>query len=282
VQVPADDVPADPTAITGERIEEAATALRRHWGLGDGPISNVLMLLENKGVLSTRYALEADTLDAFSVWDEHTDRPLMVLSADKGSAVRARFNAAHECGHLYIHRNVPRQLLTAPATFKLIEQQAHQFASSFLLPESAFARDHMPSGIAGWKALKEKWKVSIAALVHRAEELGMVSQNQARSLYANLARHGWRRQEPFDDVWQPENPLVVARSVQLVIDSGEVSKAEFLHAVGCDQSDVEQLAGLPERFFDDAPGADELEPGPKLLPFRHPPPRSGVGGQSAV
>ena len=45
-------------------IEEIATDVRRFWNLGDGPISNVTLLLENNGAIVTRTEMGADNLDA--------------------------------------------------------------------------------------------------------------------------------------------------------------------------------------------------------------------------
>src|SRR5258708_4857397 len=64
------DVPSRVDEISDEFIEGAAEAVRRHWKLGDGPISNVAWLLENNGVVIGQSRLWADKLDALSDWDD--------------------------------------------------------------------------------------------------------------------------------------------------------------------------------------------------------------------
>ncbi|MBI5970984.1 MAG: helix-turn-helix transcriptional regulator, partial [Deltaproteobacteria bacterium] len=58
--------PDDLSKISNQLIEEYAVKVRRLWGLGDSPISNLVLLLENNGAVVVRYELGAETLDAFS------------------------------------------------------------------------------------------------------------------------------------------------------------------------------------------------------------------------
>ena len=90
------------------------------------------LLLENHGVVASRFELESDKLDSFSLWDSRTHRPLLILGADKQSAVRSRYDAAHELGHLIVHRNVPKAMLKDKPTLALVESQAHQFERTTL------------------------------------------------------------------------------------------------------------------------------------------------------
>ena len=48
VRVPQIDVPGELVAIDTHVIEDAADRTREEWGLGNGPISDVTLLLENK------------------------------------------------------------------------------------------------------------------------------------------------------------------------------------------------------------------------------------------
>ena len=45
VNYPSFDLPSDPLAISKSDVETAAEATRRHWKLGDGPISSIILLL---------------------------------------------------------------------------------------------------------------------------------------------------------------------------------------------------------------------------------------------
>lgn len=159
VNFPKFDLPEDPNRISPELIEELASETRRYWKLGDGPISNVVWLLENHGAIVSRCELEAETLDAFSEWHIEDERPYIILGADKNVAARSRFDAAHELGHLILHRHIDKSRLGRPQDFKLIENQAHRFAGAFLIPASAFFREVSTPSLDTFRALKSTWVV---------------------------------------------------------------------------------------------------------------------------
>ena len=82
--------------------ETAAASLRRHWGLGEQPIKNMIHLLEANGVRVFSLAIDAAEVDAFSMWREQ--KPFVFLNTLKQSE-RSRFDSGHELGHLVLHRH---------------------------------------------------------------------------------------------------------------------------------------------------------------------------------
>ena len=50
---------------------KAARLLRQHWGIGENPISNMIKLLETKGVRVFSLAEETKKVDAFSCWRDN-------------------------------------------------------------------------------------------------------------------------------------------------------------------------------------------------------------------
>jgi Zn-dependent peptidase ImmA (M78 family)/transcriptional regulator with XRE-family HTH domain len=266
INVPDLGFPADPCKLSEEMVEAAAQEVRQQWHLGDSIVSNMVLLLENSGVIASRFELESDKLDSFSVWDTCTERPLLILGADKQSPYRSRFDAAHELGHLVMHRNVPKRLLKHTPTLRLVEDQAHHFGRSFLLPSSSFGRDLILPTLNALKGLKPKWKASIGLMIKRAEELRLFSDEQANRLWINRTRQGWHRQEPLDDEVEPERPVLLARSIQLLIDSHVLQKGDLTHSVPLYADDLELLACLPHGYLavhDEPP----TEPEPRLLQF---------------
>ena len=185
VNFPSLNFPSDPAAISDPDIEEAAVAARRFWNLGDGPISNVLWLLENNGAVVSRHALGADTLDAFSQWGDAGRTPYVILGAEKGSAARSRFDAAHELGHLVLHKRAPKLLLYRGETFSLVENQSNRFAGAFLLPESTFSQAFRPD-LDELLSQKSQWKASIALMIKRASHLRLVDPEKEKRLWINL------------------------------------------------------------------------------------------------
>ena len=167
--------------------EAVAETLRQYWGLGVQPIRNMVHLLELKGVRVFSLAIDAKEVDAFSLWTDGT--PYVFLNTLK-SGEHSRFDAAHELGHLLMHRHGQPHGLEA-------EKEANAFASAFLMP----AKSVLASGLKFPtldKLIKAKrhWSVSVAALNYRIHSLGLTTEWVNRSLCIQISQAGYRTQEP--------------------------------------------------------------------------------------
>lgn len=239
----------EPTEIAFDEIDAMAADCRKFWGLGKNSINNVMMLFENNGIIVTRGILDADKLDALSEWDPETMTPYIFLGADKGVAVRSKFDLAHELGHLIMHRTVRNKKLSTPKDFKLIEAQANRFASAFLLPEETFLADLTTPSLDAFWLLKEKWRVSIALMVVRCRDLNLFDEDDYRRLWINLSRRGWRKKEPLDDSIPVEESKFLKRAIMLLIEKGIQTKADMLTSLPFPKTAIEELAGLSRGFF---------------------------------
>ena len=248
VNVPTFGLPDDPRLISDGDIEQVAEELRRHWRLGEGPIANMVLLLENQGVIVTRGPLGAEALDGVSTHDG--DRPFVFIGTDKGTPVRWRFDAAHELGHVLLHRDVPQEHFQHPELHKRIEQQAHRFASSFLLPLAPFGEDLFAANLDVLRSLKPKWKTSIAMMLMQAQYGGYISDDTARKLWSAMSRRKWRTSEPLDDTMEPEVPRLLRRSLELILDEGAQTTGDVVTQLRLSPADIESLACLPEGFLD--------------------------------
>lgn len=252
VKFPDINPPADPTKISNEYIEEASFKVRHYWGLGDGPISNSVWLLENNGAIIVRRSLEAETLDAFSLW--FSGRPYIILGTDKNCAVRSRFDLAHELGHLILHRNVSDIYLNNPKYFKIIEEQANRFAGAIQFPYTSFSKEVMKTNLEMFRLLKRRWKLSIAMMIKRAEHLDFLTEEKAQSLWRSYTRRGWRNHEPFDDELEVEIPKLVKNAVDLLIKEGILGRADISNELNIHHFDIEDSAGLPIGFLNPQSG----------------------------
>lgn len=179
--------PADLPDLRDHTPDSAAEVVRNLWGLGDRPVPHLIRLLERQGVRVFSLALESDTVDAFSFFDG--DRPVILLNTRK-SAERSRFDAAHELGHLLLHRHGPPRGQDS-------EAEAHRFASSFLMPHgSVLARAPRFPYLANLIELKTYWAVSLAALVKRFHDLDLITEWKYRTLMTELTKAGYRTAEP--------------------------------------------------------------------------------------
>lgn len=167
--------------------ESSARALRQEWGLGEKPVSNMIQLLESKGVRVFSLAENTARVNAYSIW--RRDTPYVFLNTFK-SAECSRFDAAHELGHLLLHQD-------GSVTGRPAEDQANRFASAFLMPKadviSVLPRvQHLQQLISA----KSRWRVSLAALNYRVHKLGIVSDWKNRDFCIEIATKGYNRNEP--------------------------------------------------------------------------------------
>jgi Zn-dependent peptidase ImmA (M78 family)/DNA-binding XRE family transcriptional regulator len=274
LNIPAFSLPGEVDQISLSDAEDVANECRRFYGLGDGPLPDVVLLLENNGVIVTRGEMGAETLDALSQSPRDDAQPYVFLGTDKSSAVRSRFDAAHELGHLLLHCHIDRDAATRNTrAYSLMEQQCHRFASAFLLPETGFGRELWAPTLNSFLTLKPRWKTSIAAMMKRSEELGILEERNVRRSWINLSRRGWRKEEPLDGTLKHEQPRLLRRSVELLVDSGIKTKDQILADLSFNASDIESLACLPDTFFKSAPAEavpvlKEQPAGSTVIPFR--------------
>lgn len=172
--------------------EEAAAVLRQMWVLGQGPVIDMIGLLESHGVRVFSVTETSRSVDAFSYWDEHRGRPFVFLTTSK-SGERRRMDAAHELGHLVLHRKVEQ----VGEGNRELEHEANAFASAFLMPREGFLTS-TPTGFTLSKAmsLKTQWRVSVSAFVYRAHTLGLLTDWQYHDLFRKIGAQGMRSQEP--------------------------------------------------------------------------------------
>ena len=240
--IPTIELPPTPEEYHQQTIEFAAEAARRHWGLANGPISNVVWLQENNGIIVTLAAYEEPSMDSFCRYGDSDDSPLMFLNRDKASAVRSRFDAAHELGHLILHRNVEKTYWNSAFRIKLREGQAHEFAGAFLLPRESFADDVFIPSLDSLLGVKSKWKVSVQAMLMRCSALGLILEEDTGRLWRNLSRRRWRTREPLDDEIEHEHPQLLPKAVSLLRSNNPTAAEDMAVQLGMSARDAAELA----------------------------------------
>jgi Zn-dependent peptidase ImmA (M78 family)/DNA-binding XRE family transcriptional regulator len=223
--------------------ERAAELTRASLGLAlDSPVKNLVNLIERAGVLALALPVKLPKRDAFSLWTHEVEaRPVMVLAGDVPGD-RLRFSAAHELGHLVMHHALRGSL---PA----IERDANRFAAAFLMPESAMRAQILPPVTLGsLAAMKPEWGVAIQALVVRAQNLGLISDSQYRTLFENIGMKGWRKAEPIP--LPVERPRAFRKMAELLYGN-PVDVQRFA-------ADAQLSVSLAGRLIDAHAGIDEM------------------------
>ncbi|MEP6654900.1 MAG: ImmA/IrrE family metallo-endopeptidase [Myxococcales bacterium] len=241
---------SDPALIRDEDIERLAGEVRAAWNLGDGPISDVVSLLEAMGCVVATFAFGAHDLSAFS--QGATEVPYVLLNADETAAVRKRFNAAHELGHLLAHWHVPKETAARLEIHKELERQAHKFASAFLFPARSFAEEVYSLSIDALLPIKKRWGVSIQMIVRRARDLGMINQDRYERSCRELSRRGYRTKEPLDDTLPVETPKLLSKSIAMMIDEKVTTRGDLLHRLPFSPADIEILTSMPRGYLSSA------------------------------
>jgi len=221
---------ADLPDLSRERSpEQAAVATRQIWGIGELPIRNVVHLLEAKGIRVFSLAMDTREVDAFSMWRENT--PFVFLNNNKSSE-RSRYDAAHELGHLLLHRHASPQGREA-------EREADIFAGAFLMPKaSVIAHTRRIRSVDDLIQQKRTWNVSVAALNYRLHEVGMLSDWEYRTLSIQIAKRGYRTYEPDQSPRETSQMLPVMFSA--LYEEG-MSRGQIARTLKLPQSELEQL-----------------------------------------
>jgi Zn-dependent peptidase ImmA (M78 family)/transcriptional regulator with XRE-family HTH domain len=261
-RIPKPALPSDFRAITSEAIEAAALACREEWGLGDGPLSSIVGTMEENGVITAQMEVCAENLDAFSQWAAD-GTPYVMLALDRASGARRAFDASHELAHLVLHRAVDRNRVSNTTDWRLLEDQAHRFASAFLMPERSFKREVWAAGLDTFAALKPRWRVSVQAMVLRCRDLGMISVDQVGFLYRELSRRGWRKKEPHDDTMAVEGPSLVPNGVRMLVDARVRRPDQILAELALPAADLEELTDAPRGYYTAPPAQVVVLPTPK-------------------
>lgn len=175
-----------------EAIEKAAMKVRNAWQLGDDPLYNVLGLLEDQNIK----VLEVNEDDAFSGMSTYVDNriPVIVLNTNKQIPHdRLRFTAFHELGHLVLNIREYSE--------KEQEQMCHSFAGAMLIPKEKMleelGRHRRQIFMKELTFIKEDYGISMQAILHRARELGIISQHYHKNFMIKFGQLGYRKKEPI-------------------------------------------------------------------------------------
>lgn len=214
------------------RPSEAASAVRAEWSLGEMPAPNMIHLIEAHGVKVFSLVDDCASLDALSMWID--GMPFVFLTSHK-SPERARWDAAHELGHIVLHGGVPPQ-------GKGQEHEADEFASELLMPEKGVV-SRTPRVISFETIRQEKvfWRVSALAYIRRLHHLEIVTDWQYKSLVIEASQAGYRRREGDID---RETSQLIPKVLSMIKTEG-VSVADIAEDLSVFPSDLRGLLFSP-------------------------------------
>lgn len=229
--------------ITEEDIENMAICLRKCWKIDmQSPLHDLIGYAETNGVIVVESNMQHDKLDAVSEWIG--DRPFIMLTDNQESAVRRRFNIAHELGHLLLHGDVESIHDYSSNELKIIEKQADYFASCLLLPEEAFIRSLLSINLEYYIELKKYWKVSMQAMIMRTFQIGLINEDQKLYLFKRIALNKWKSKEPLDNVIISEKPTLYHEVFQMIIENDLLTKNELINQLALPNDELEKSLNI--------------------------------------
>jgi len=226
-----------------EDVEIAAEKLRNNWGLGLNEISSMTETLENHSVhvieINTPYKL--DGVAAVASTGRNRVKAAAVANKAGVPGERQRLNLAHELGHLVldISGNVDE------------EKAAFRFGAAFLAPAEVL-RKEVGSKRAFIQSeelfmLKQKFGLSIAALLYRLRDLEVISESYYRGWCMDINNLGWKQREPNEI--QPEQSNWVRRIVLRSLSEGLLTADEATGLLGTTVKCDEPLSLMEKKAF---------------------------------
>jgi Zn-dependent peptidase ImmA (M78 family)/transcriptional regulator with XRE-family HTH domain len=216
-----------------DSVERAAELFREALGMRlDTPIGNVFQAVEASGAFVATCDVGEIPIDGFC-WV--ATAPLVLVNKAAPWS-RGRHSALHEVGHVSLHGNA------SPVN---AEEQAHRFAGAALAPRAVFYREFpRPRPRFDWAALvamKQRWGMSLQALVRRAFDLRIIDAVEYRTANIHIRQYGWRIHEPGE--MEPERPT---RYAQLMAGLSERERIDSLAATArLSRGNIEEILDLP-------------------------------------
>lgn len=204
--------------------EKAAEVLREIWNLGIDPIPVMAELLEEMGikVVALDLPIEVSGSKAFVKRKQQDNVPVVVVN-QKHNGERQRFTLAHELAHLVLRFTSMSDLDQ--------EKAANRFAGAFLMAKEMMHRligeNRTSISLGELAELKKIFKVSIAALVVRCNQLGVLTKAAYGRLFGEIKALGWNSltsNEP--NQLDPEIPQRMERLCLRAVAEGAISESK--------------------------------------------------------
>lgn len=205
-----------------DSVSQIAEQIRALWKMPSGPVKHLIQQLEDASCLIFVCDFGTDKMDEVTQWVE--PYPPIILVNSRAPGDRLRFSLAHALGHLILHHNriTPDE--------KRAEQEADEFAASFLMPADDILSELEPVAIDHMLQLKLNWKVSMQALIRRALDLELITERRYKSLFTQLSKAGYRKREPIKI--PVERPKLIKQLIELYqtdLEYTDADLAQMLH-----------------------------------------------------
>jgi Zn-dependent peptidase ImmA (M78 family)/transcriptional regulator with XRE-family HTH domain len=222
--------PKDFAIKPAESGKVVARKIRTEYKFESFPIPSVVRLVENFGIRVVQVASDA-RIDGFAAMLGTT--PCVVINSSL-SHDRIRMNLAHELAHHLFSDCVDGASLSEAE----IEKRAMDCGSHLLIPDEALADAFALKSMVRLVQYKERYGVSLAAMIYRAKPLKLITDREYEMLWMEFSRLGWRKEEP--GYVSPDRPLRMEALFDAAVRQGKMTYAEISTIAGLDERVVRQ------------------------------------------
>lgn len=178
-----------------EEIEYAAESVRNVWKLGMGPISDLIDTFKMQGIRVFTFSINdlnnANEYPFDGIYTLHESIPIIAIN-ENFPGDRQRFTLVHELAHLILDNRLSNEIDT--------EKACNRFAGAFLFPKDSVLKElgefRSSIELKELDLLKHEFGVSMLCILHRAEELNVISKKYFDKMYKMFKTKGWYTQEP--------------------------------------------------------------------------------------
>lgn len=211
-----------------------ANQIRQCLGLNNPVVDNLTKVVEEQGIIVSCFEFGSERVDSRSIL---TDDGFPIIFLNKTHlGDRLRFSLAFQLGHLVMHTytHIPAD--------RDVNHEANLFAAELLMPAEAITEDFKEGVTLPILAeLKRKWKVSMISLLHRADDLALLTPNQKRYLIQQFNQAKIRRREPVDLDVVKEQPQLIHQMVVELCNQQKLSLPEFCQLLALEMDDYIKL-----------------------------------------
>jgi len=206
------------------------------------PVRNLTRMLERAGIGviteldDIEHAHDRADVSGVTMPTSRNGRPLVALTSIARGDVQ-RLTIGHEVGHVVFDRDAPS---ISCSTRSLQEKTAFDFGGALLLPRRVVIdRVTERSTFRDYFELKAEYGMSAAAIIKRAQTLGVISSDRARILQIQHSSRGWRFDEPVEVA--VERPILLRQALKKAYPSATFARAA--HSLGARPDRLHRWAG---------------------------------------
>lgn len=232
IEIPENKLPSIDAEDFQLDFENIAQEVRIALKTPRGSISNLISLLERNGVIVHffDYNFITESNRKFDGVSTYMNGVPVILVNNKIPNSRKVFTIAHELGHLVMHFDY----IINPD--RDIEDEANKFAFSFLAPVEDVKKEFKRFNLDKLFKLKSDWKMSAAAILYRAREIGNIDNDWYRKCITWLSNY--RKKEPYE--FDIEKPSLLKMMIDLLQKETDFS---FVNTLGLERKVSDELLG---------------------------------------